>query len=70
MSRQDQFRVCVQCNRTFKFGKHEQERYESMGFDPPLRCPECRKNKQKTKTENKWAPRQRRSQKNWDLEDY
>jgi DNA-directed RNA polymerase subunit RPC12/RpoP len=66
----DQFRVCVQCNRTFKFTLREQERYESQGFDPPLRCPECRKNKQKNKSDNKWSPRQRRSQKNWDLEDY
>lgn len=39
--------TCVQCNQEFEFTPHEQEQVEKMGFDPPTRCPECRKKKSK-----------------------
>jgi hypothetical protein len=43
----DQFITCVQCNTEFQFSAVEQEYYKSKGFNPPKRCPQCRKNKAK-----------------------
>ena len=43
----DQFITCVQCNTEFKFSAKEQEYYKNKGFNPPKRCPQCRKNKAK-----------------------
>jgi len=39
--------TCVQCHQEFEFTQHEQEQAEKMGFDPPARCPECRRKKSK-----------------------
>ena len=41
----DQMLECVQCNEPFSFTTDEQEKYFNMGFDPPKRCPDCRKNR-------------------------
>jgi len=43
----DQFIICVQCNAEFEFSAAEQEYYQNKGFNPPKRCPQCRKNKSK-----------------------
>ena len=36
---------CVQCAAEFEFSINEQKKFQERGFDLPLRCPECRKNK-------------------------
>lgn len=41
----DKVLICIQCNNAFVFTVTEQEHFLSMGFDPPRRCPSCRKNK-------------------------
>jgi hypothetical protein len=37
--------TCVQCQEDFEFTVEEQEKLKKRGFDTPLRCPQCRKNK-------------------------
>ena len=39
--------TCIQCDEDFEFSVYEQEKYNRRGFDAPLRCPRCRKNKYK-----------------------
>ena len=39
--------VCVQCNDEFEFSCIDQVRYERKGFEPPKRCPSCRRHKSK-----------------------
>lgn len=52
----DQLIICVQCNTEFEFSAKEQQFYENKGFNPPKRCPQCRKNKSKlTDPEHKAA---------------
>jgi hypothetical protein len=43
----DQLITCVQCNTEFRFSAVEQEYYKNKAFNPPKRCPQCRKNKAK-----------------------
>ena len=38
---------CIQCNELFSFTADEQQKYMDMDFDPPKRCPDCRKNRTK-----------------------
>ena len=37
--------TCIQCEEDFEFDVSEQEKYRQKGFDTPLRCAQCRKNK-------------------------
>ncbi|MFC1811433.1 zinc-ribbon domain containing protein [Thermodesulfobacteriota bacterium] len=37
--------TCIQCDTEFEFTDKEQEKFQQRGFDPPLRCFSCRKNK-------------------------
>ena len=37
--------TCIQCYEDFEFTVYEQEKFNQRGFDAPLRCPHCRKNK-------------------------
>jgi hypothetical protein len=37
--------VCTQCGSPFIFTVPEQQRLNSLGFDAPKRCAECRKKK-------------------------
>ena len=39
--------TCIQCEEPFVFATPEQEHYHRHRFDPPLRCPVCRKQKTK-----------------------
>jgi DNA-directed RNA polymerase subunit RPC12/RpoP len=39
--------TCVQCSAEFVFTEEEADRYSEMGFDPPQRCPACRRQKRK-----------------------
>lgn len=44
----DQTIFCIQCDNPFTFTVAEQKRVNSLGFDAPKRCSECRKHKQKS----------------------
>jgi hypothetical protein len=37
--------ICNQCGNPFTFTVPEQRRFNSLGFDAPKRCAECRKKK-------------------------
>ena len=37
--------TCIQCDEEFEFTVEEQEKFQRRGFDAPLRCSQCRKNK-------------------------
>ena len=37
--------TCIQCDQSFPFSESERQRFDLQGFDPPKRCPSCRKNK-------------------------
>jgi len=39
--------ICTQCGKTFIFTVADQERFNSLGFNAPKRCGECRKKKMK-----------------------
>ncbi|MCG6909005.1 MAG: zinc-ribbon domain-containing protein [Deltaproteobacteria bacterium] len=39
--------VCIQCENEFEFSIADQIRYAEKGFEPPRRCPACRRNKSK-----------------------
>jgi hypothetical protein len=39
--------ICVQCESPFEVTAKEFDNYLKRGFDPPTRCPICRKNKHK-----------------------
>jgi hypothetical protein len=43
---------CVQCDELFEISVNEQERCERMGFDLPIRCPQCRKHKTRQVDDN------------------
>jgi hypothetical protein len=42
---ESQYITCIQCNTEFEFTIVEQEHFQARGFDPPRRCPSCRKKK-------------------------
>ncbi len=67
---QDQTIFCVQCDNPFTVTVSEQKRMESLGFDAPKRCPECRKNKQKpAKSENGRKKKGRKQHEPWEIMD-
>ncbi len=37
--------ICKDCGTEFDFTTRDQEFYEQMGFDKPVRCKECREAK-------------------------
>jgi len=39
---------CIQCEEDFEFSIDEQKKYNQKGFDAPLRCSQCRRNKAKS----------------------
>lgn len=47
MSEKNQKLACQDCGQEFAFSAGEQKFYQEKGFDPPKRCPNCRK-KRKT----------------------
>ena len=44
---QSEWLVCVQCEDEFEFSAADQIRYGEKGFEPPQRCPSCRRHKSK-----------------------
>lgn len=64
----DQTIYCIQCDYPFTFGVFEQKRLNSLGFDAPKRCPECRKKKQKSANSEKGRRKRGRKQyENWEI---
>lgn len=43
--------ICFDCGKRFIFGRNEQERFAQMGWQPPKRCPACRKNTKERRKE-------------------
>lgn len=43
--------ICSDCGKRFIFGRNEQERFAQMGWQPPKRCPACRKNTKERRKE-------------------
>lgn len=44
---EDLILTCIQCEAPFSFSVAEQKRCDLHDFDPPTRCPDCRKKKSK-----------------------
>lgn len=64
--------TCIQCKEDFDFSIEEQEKLEKRGFDVPLRCPRCRKNKSRNlhnEKERKFKGKKKRHRMKFD-EDY
>ncbi len=58
---EDKIITCVQCNDSFVFHAKDRQRFISLGFDEPTRCPHCRKNKFKhPKSEDPWKNKGRK----------
>ena len=43
--------VCMQCDTEFEYDVIEQRRHAEMGYEPPRRCPDCRKHKKRIVSE-------------------
>jgi len=55
MAFSDQKLVCQDCGKEFVFSASDQEFFEKKGFQPPKRCPDCRKaKKQSRETKREW----------------
>ena len=39
--------ACIECDDEFEFSVADKIRYERKGFEPPQRCPACRRHKTK-----------------------
>ncbi|MEW5914027.1 MAG: zinc-ribbon domain containing protein [Thermodesulfobacteriota bacterium] len=62
----DKHLICEQCGGEFVFSEQEQERHARKGFDPPRRCPDCRRKRTKLDGSGSWEPRRRRQQHAWE----
>jgi len=63
--------TCIQCQEDFEFTVHEQEKFKQRGFDIPLRCPQCRKNKSRDREyEECKKPRDKKKQHRPKFDDY
>ena len=56
----DRWLYCQQCGVDFLFTVSEQQNYLRRGFDPPLRCQECRKNRSRINQDASWDPKDRK----------
>jgi len=46
----DQILTCNDCSSTFTFTEGEQDFFKDKGFNPPTRCPDCRRRRKAEKT--------------------
>jgi DNA-directed RNA polymerase subunit RPC12/RpoP len=46
----DQILTCSDCSNTFTFTEGEQTFFKDKGFNPPTRCPDCRRRRKAEKT--------------------
>ena len=51
---------CIQCGNWFELTDSEKRRYAAKGFDPPLRCPDCRRHKNKSDDGHRKHPNRKR----------
>lgn len=51
MSEKNQKLICQDCGREFAFSAGEQKFYQEKGFEPPKRCPDCRKKRKNPSTD-------------------
>ena len=66
---EDQILDCVQCDESFLYTMAEQQKCLDMGFDPPKRCPHCRKNRSKfdmSEGHQRASGQKRRLKRSWD----
>lgn len=56
MSEKTQKLTCQDCGQDFPFSAGEQKFYEEKGFDPPKRCPQCRKKRRSSQTNDSTTP--------------
>jgi hypothetical protein len=54
------FFECIQCGNPFELSEAEKRRCAVNGFDPPLRCPDCRRHKNKSATGYRKHPNRKR----------
>lgn len=54
MSQEDKKIICRDCKKEFPFTAGEQQFFESRGFPPPSRCPECRKQKKQSRKDGQF----------------
>ena len=47
--------ICIDCQIKFIFTKGEQEFFLQKGFNPPSRCPKCRKTRKKDRRKRRRA---------------
>jgi|GEM_PF-1519357 len=45
----DQILTCNDCSNTFTFTEGEQAFFKDKGFNPPTRCPDCRRRRKADK---------------------
>lgn len=65
---EDMSLYCIQCENIFTLTVSEQKRLNALGFDVPKRCPECRKNKQKSAgSKNGRSKRGRKRYEEWEI---
>jgi NAD-dependent SIR2 family protein deacetylase len=60
---------CVQCDAEFEFSVEDQQAYEAKGYDEPKRCPDCRRRKLKSSTndsDDKWKTKKKRHHDRYD----
>ncbi|MCX6806539.1 MAG: zinc-ribbon domain-containing protein [Candidatus Berkelbacteria bacterium] len=50
MELKDQNLVCQDCGKEFVFTANDQKFFEEKGYQPPKRCPDCRKAKKQAKS--------------------
>lgn len=61
MSYTDRTLTCRDCGREFVFSAGEQEFYAQKGFlNDPVRCPECRRLRKKSRDAGNRKPQERR----------
>lgn len=45
----DQILTCSDCSSSFTFSEGEQSFFKDKGFNPPTRCPDCRRRRKAEK---------------------
>ena len=51
---------CIQCGNDFELSDSEKQRFVFKGFDFPLRCPDCRRHKNKAALRSRKHPNRKR----------
>ena len=54
---------CIQCGSIFELSDSGRKRLEEKGFDWPLRCPDCRRHKERGGVRSRKHPNRKRDYK-------